>query len=248
MRNIWTIAKREYDHYFISPIAYVVAVALLFLVGGYFAFLLLAANQQAAQGFGFIPEIPELNNLFAFLLLLATPALTMRLLADETKTGTIELLLTAPVRDYELVVGKWLGSFLFILTLIAVTFIFPFVLNSQVDPGIDQKLLISSYLGLILMAGAFLAIGVGVSAVFSNQVTAFVSTFAIFIALWWLIGIPASLLPVGGEFFQYLVMNSHFGNTLNSGSINVSDLVYFFSLIALGLFTGTVAIEVRRWK
>jgi ABC-2 type transport system permease protein len=248
MRNIWTIAKREFDHYFISPIAYVVAVALLFLVGGYFAFLLLAANQQSAQGFGFVPEIPELNSLFAFLLLLAIPALTMRLLADETRTGTIELLLTAPVRDFELVVGKWLGSLSFILTLVAVTFIFPFVLNSQVDPGIDQKILISSYLGLILMAGAFLAIGVGISAVFSNQVTAFVATFAIFIVLWWLIGLPGNLLPVGGEFFSYLVMNSHFGSTLNAGSINLSDLVYFISLIALGLFTGTVAIEVRRWK
>ena len=248
MRNIWTIAKREYDHYFITPIAYVVAVALLFLVGGYFAFLLYAANQQATQGFGFVPEIPELNNLFAFLLLLATPALTMRLLADETKTGTIELLLTAPVRDFELVVGKWLGSLLFIVTLIAVTFIFPFVLNSQVDQGIDQQILLSSYLGLILMAASFLAIGVGISAIFSNQVTAFVTTFAIFIVLWWLIGIPGNLLPVGGEFFNYMVMNSHFGSTLNAGSINLSDLVYFFSLIALGLFTGTVAIEVRRWK
>jgi ABC-2 type transport system permease protein len=101
MRNIWTIAKREYDHYFISPIAYVVAVALLFLIGGYFAFLLLAANQQAAQGFGFVPDITDINNLFAFLLLLAIPALTMRLLADETRIGTIELLLTAPVRDVE---------------------------------------------------------------------------------------------------------------------------------------------------
>lgn len=248
MRNIWTIAKREYDHYFISPIAYVVAVALLLLVGGYFALILLAANQQAAQGFGFVPEITELNNLFGFLLLLATPALTMRLLADETRTGTIELLLTAPVRDFELVAGKWLGSLLFILTLIAVTLIFPFVLNSQVDPGIDQKILISSYLGLILMAGAFLAIGVGISAVFSNQVTAFVATFALFIGLWWLIGIPGSLLPVGGQFFQYMVINSHFGNSLNAGSVNLSDLVYFLSLIAIGLFTGTVAIEVRRWK
>lgn len=248
MRNIWTIAKREYDHYFISPIAYIFAVALLFIVGLYFAYMLLAANQQAAQGFGFIPEITELNSLYAFLLMLAIPALTMRLLADETRTGTIELLLTAPVRDFELVAGKWLGSLLFILTLIAVTAIFPVVLNSQVDPGIDLKILISSYLGLILMMGSFLAIGVVVSALFSNQVTAFVATFGIFIFLWWLVGIPGSLLPVGGEFFQYLVINSHYGNTLNAGSVNLSDLVYYISLIALGLFTGTVAIEVRRWK
>ena len=248
MRNIWTIAKREYDHYFISPIAYIFAVAMLFIMGLYFAYMMLAANQQASQGFGFIPEITELNGLFSFLLLFATPALTMRLLADETRTGTIELLLTAPVRDFELVVGKWLGSMLFMLTLIAVMVVFPFILNSQVDPGIDQKILISSYLGLILLAGAYLAIGVAISAIFSNQVSAFFVTFAIFISLWWLVGIPGGLLPVGGEFFQYMVINSHYSSTLNAGSVNLSDLVYFFSLIALGLFTGTVAIEIRRWK
>lgn len=248
MRNIWTIAKREYDHYFISPIAYVVAVALLFLVGGFFGYLLFAANDQAVSGFGFIPEITQINSLFAFLLLMTLPALTMRLLADETRTGTIELLLTAPVRDYELVIGKWLGSLLFVTTIIVATMIYPFILNNQVSPGIDQKILLSSYLGVILMAGAFLAMGVGISAIFSNQVTAFISTFAVFIVLWWLIGIPANIVPVGADFFQYMVMNTHFESALNAGRIYLSDLVYFISLIAIGLFTGTVAIEIRRWR
>jgi ABC-2 type transport system permease protein len=244
MRNIWTIARREYDQYFISPIAYVVAVALLFIVGGYFAFLLVYANQN----FGFVPEVNALNDLFAFLLLLSVPALTMRVLADETRTGTIELLLTAPVRDFELVAGKWLGSFLFVLTLILVTGIYPVILRSQVTPGLDWKLTFSSYLGLILLSAAFVAIGVGLSAVFSNQVTAFITTLAILISLWWLIGIPANVLPTGGEFFRYMQLNTHFGNSLNNGNLELSNLVYFFSLIAVGLFTGTVAIEVRRWR
>ena len=169
MRNIWTIARREYDQYFISPIAYVVAVALLFILGGYFAFLLVYANQN----FGFVPDVNVINDLFAFLLLLSIPALTMRVLADETRTGTIELLLTAPVRDFELVAGKWLGSFLFVFTLILITAIYPLILRSQVTPGLDWKLMLSSYLGLILLSAAFVAIGVGLSAVFSNQVTAF---------------------------------------------------------------------------
>ena len=238
MRNIWTIARREYDQYFISPIAYVVAVALLFILGGYFAFLLV----YATQNFGFVPD------LFAFLLLLSIPALTMRVLADETRTGTIELLLTAPVRDFELVAGKWLGSFLFVLTLILVTGIYPLILRSQVTPGLDWKLMLSSYLGLILLSAAFVAIGVGLSAVFSNQVTAFITTIAVLITLWWLIGIPANVLPTGGEFFRYMQLNTHFANALNAGNLELSNLVYFFSLIAIGLFTGTVAIEVRRWK
>jgi ABC-2 type transport system permease protein len=244
MRNIWTIARREYDQYFISPIAYVVAVAILFMVGGYFAFLLFYANQQ----FGFVPEINDLNDLFAFLLLLSIPALTMRVLADETRTGTIELLLTAPVRDFELVAGKWLGSFMFVLTLILVTGIYPVILRSQVTPGLDWKLLLSSYLGLVLLAGALIAIGVGFSALFSNQVTAFISTLAVFITLWWLIGIPANVLTTGSEFFRYMSINTHFGSSINQGNLELSNLIYFFSLIAIGLFTGTVAVEVRRWK
>lgn len=248
MRNIWTIAKREYDHYFISPIAYVVAVALLFLVGGYFALMLMAANQGGSMGGGYVPQIPDINNLLGFLLLLSIPALTMRVLADETRTGTIELLLTAPVRDFELVAGKWLGSFMFVLTLILVTVLYPIILNSQVSPGLDWKLLLSSYLALILLSGALIALGVGISAIFSNQVTAFITTFGLFIFLWWLVGVPANLLPVGGDFFNYMVINSHFGSALNQGRIYLYDIVYFISLIAVGLFTGTVAIEIRRWK
>ncbi|HQU36790.1 MAG TPA: ABC transporter permease subunit, partial [Anaerolineales bacterium] len=177
MRNIWTIARREYDQYFISPIAYVVAVALLFILGGYFAFLLVYANQN----FGFVPDVNVINDLFAFLLLLSIPALTMRVLADETRTGTIELLLTAPVRDFELVAGKWLGSFMFILTLILVTVLYPIILNSQVTPHLDWKLLVSSYLALALLSGALIALGVGISAMFSNQVTAFITTIAVLI-------------------------------------------------------------------
>jgi len=250
MRNIWTIAKREYDHYFISPVAYVVAVALLFLLGGYFALMLMAANpdQSANFGGGYIPEISEINNLFGFLLLLTIPALTMRVLADETRTGTIELLLTAPIRDFELVAGKWLGSFLFVLTLILVTVLYPVILNSQVTPHLDWKLLISSYLALILLSGALIALGVGISALFSNQVAAFIATFGLFIFLWWLVGIPANLFPAGGEFFSYMVLNTHFSGTLSQGSVYLSDLIYFISLMAIGLFTGTVAIEIRRWK
>ncbi len=248
MRNIWTIAKREYDHYFNSPIAYVVAAGILLLLGGYFAAIISAANQQALFGGGFAPDVAPINGLFAFLLVLAIPALTMRLLADETRSGTIELLLTAPVRDFELVVGKWLGSLLFVLTIIAITLVYPIILNNLVDPGIDQKAMLSSYLGMILVAASLLALGTGFSAVFSNQVAAFFVSLVTFIVLWWLIGVPASMTTSGGEFFSYLVINSHFDSTLNTGTIYVADLVYFFSLIAVGLFTGTMAIETRRWR
>jgi len=249
MRNIWIIAKREFDHYFISPIAYVVAFMILLTIGIIFAINIYFFIQNALQSFGQVPDISSITGAFGFLLVLSIPAVTMRLISDEARMGTLELLLTAPIRDYELVVGKWLGGFLFILTILAVTLVYPLILNGLVSPGIDQQLVMSSYLGVILVAASFLALGVGISAVFTNQVAAFFVTLSVFVFLWWLIGFPAQVLQgSASEIFRYLDMKSHFYDALNVGSIKLADLVYFFSLIALGLFMGTTAIETRRWR
>lgn len=249
MRNIWIIAKREYNHYFISPIAYVVAFLILLTIGIIFAVNIYFFIQNAFQSFGQVPDIAPITGAFGFLLVLSIPAITMRLLADEARMGTLELLLTAPVRDFELVTGKWLGGLLFMLTILAMTLVYPLILNSLVTPGIDQQLVMSAYLGIILITAAFLALGVGISAVFTNQVAAFFVTLITFVFLWWLIGFPAQVLQgTASELFRYLDMKTHFYDALNVGSIRLSDLVYFFSLIALGLFVGTTAVEVRRWR
>ncbi len=248
MRNIWTIAKREYKQYFNSPIAYIVAFMLLVVLGIFFALNIVYFTRNAMATYGSTPDAGIVTGPFAFMLVLSLPALTMRLLADEQRMGTMELLLTAPLRDWELVVGKWLGSFLFILTVIAVTWIFPIILNNLVAPGIDQGILISAYLGIILVSAAFLGIGVGISAMFSSQIAAFFATLVTFIVLWWMIGFPADVLPVGADVFRYLDMKAHFYNSLNVGVINLADLVYYLSLTALGLFTGSAFIEARRWR
>jgi len=248
MRNIWTIAKREYNHYFISPLAYVVAFIILMPLGIYFAVIVFATSQQAFSGAP-PPDISPITWLFCFLLVFTTPVLTMRLISDEARMGTLELLLTAPIRDFELVVGKWLSAFLFILTILAITLIFPLILHFRlVSPGIDQKLFLSAYLGVILVAGAFLALGVGISAIFTNQFAAFFVTFGLFFFLWFLVSLPASLIPTGGDALNYLNMSSHFNDGFNAGNVKLSDIVYYISLIALGLFMGTTAIEVRRWR
>ena len=249
MRNIWIIAKREYDHYFISPIAYVVAFMILLTTGIIFAINILYFIQNAFQTFGQVPDIAPITGAFGFLLVLSVPAITMRLLADEARMGTLELLLTAPVRDFELVAGKWLGGFLFMLTILAVTLVYPLILNNLVSPGIDQQLVISAYLGVILVAAAFLALGVGISAVFTNQVAAFFVTLSVFVFLWWLIGFPAQMLQgTASEVFRYLSMQTHFYDAFNRGSVYLTDIIYFLSLIALGLFIGTTAVETRRWS
>jgi ABC-2 type transport system permease protein len=171
MYNVWTIARREYKAYFASPVAYIVAFLILAVVGGLFT----ASIFFTMQAMGQVPPpgVQVVTGTLMFLLVFACPALTMRLLSEEQRLGTMELLLTAPVRDWELVVGKWFGSFLFVLTIIALTLIYPIVLNALVDPGIDQGPLLSGYLGVVLVSGAFLAIGVAVSSLFSNQVASF---------------------------------------------------------------------------
>jgi ABC-2 type transport system permease protein len=108
---------------------------------------------------------------------------------------------------------------------------------------------ISSYLGVILLAAAFLALGVGISAVFTNQIAAFFATLITFVLLWYLMGFPAQILQgTASEVFRYLDMQTHFYEGFNRGNIYLTDLVYFFSLIVLGLFTGTTAVEIRRWR
>jgi ABC-2 type transport system permease protein len=247
MRNIWTIAKREYKIYFSSPLAYIVMLIMLSVIGVILALNLINLTSNPF-GQNQAPDISIVTGPMAFLLVFSAPALTMRLLADEQRMGTLELMLTAPVRDWELVVGKWLGSFLFVLTIIAITLVFPFMLNGMVTPGIDQQMMLSSYLGIILVAAAFLAIGVSISAMFSNQFAAFFLSMGLLVILWFLIGIPAQILFTGGGIFDYLNMNSRFYNSLNQGIINLSDIVYFLSVTALGLFIGSIATESRRWR
>jgi ABC-2 type transport system permease protein len=109
--------------------------------------------------------------------------------------------------------------------------------------------MLSSYLGVILLSASFLALGVGFSAIFTNQIAAFFATLSTFVFLWWLIGFPASVLQgTSGQIFSYLSMQTHFYNAFNQGSIALTDIVYFLSLIALGLFMGTTAVEIRRWR
>jgi ABC-2 type transport system permease protein len=147
-----------------------------------------------------------------------------------------------------LVIGKWLGSLCFIFIVLLITWVYPIILNGLVDPGIDQGVLVSGYLGLFLMFGAFLAVGVAVSSLFSNQIAAFFTTLGIILALW-MIGFPATVMgAAGGDLLKYLDMSEHFYPTFYQGIIELKDIVYYLSVSALALFLGSISVETRRWR
>ncbi len=248
MRNIWTIARREYRHYFTSPLAYIAALLALLTVGIYFVIIIYYLTNQSyysntAPGINIV--IGPLSSVFLF----AAPALTMRLLADEQRMGTLELLLTTPIKDGELVVGKWLGAFLFMLTIIAITLVYPIVLNKLTSPGIDQGAMISGYIAIILLTAVFLAIGTAMSSFFNNQFAAFFATLAVLILFWWLIRLPTYIIQndTFNSILNYLDLNGRF-NSMLGGTMSLSDIIYPVSLTALGLFLSAAAVEIRRWR
>ena len=248
MRNIWTIARREYRHYFASPIAYIAALLTMLTVGIYFVVIIYYLTSQSFYS-NSAPSVEIIIGPLATVFLFAAPALTMRLLADEQRMGTLELLLTTPIKDGELVVGKWLGAFLFMLTIIAMTLVYPIVLNKLTSPGIDQGLLVSAYIAIIMLTAVFLAIGTAMSSFFNNQFAAFFATLAVLMLFWWLIRLPTYIIQndTFTNILNYLDLNGRF-NSMLGGKMSISDIVYPVSLTALGLFLGAVALEIRRWK
>jgi ABC-2 type transport system permease protein len=248
MSNIWTIAKREFGQYFASPVAYAIAFVILAVLGIFFFLNIQVATSP--QGSGYVPTVAITIGPLATLLMLITPAITTRLLAEERRLGTIELLLTAPVRDGELVVGKWLGAFLFMVVLVAISFIYPVILNQFIDPGIDQGPLVTGYLGLLLLSASLVAIGVFISSLFSNQIAAFATTMGVLLFLWWVL---SPIVQVAGpaaswaQVLSYLDYGSHFNDALAQGILDLRDIVYYLSVTALALFFGVVSVEYRRW-
>jgi ABC-2 type transport system permease protein len=254
MRNIWTIAWKEFKLYFSTPIFYVISTMVFLFLGIVFYSNLVQTIQSSSTS----QEMPGQAMLGPLLtiLLFATPAITMRLVAEENSLGTIELMLTSPVRDAELIIGKWLGGTLFVSTLIGLTWIYPIFLHAITKPsGIDQGPLVSSYLIMLLLASALVAIGVCVSAPFKNVTAAFFASLVVSLGLW-VSSLAANALSygsskgtsLGGTILQYIDFTSHFYNTAYAGRLDLIDIVFYVSIIVLMLFFATRIIESRRWR
>ncbi len=247
MNNILTIAKREFKLYFASPVAYLMAFFILLVVGAIFYFFGLSS---AVLQQGYVPGVDLILGPLATMLIFITPAITTRLMAEENRIGTIELLLTSPVKDWELVVGKWLGGLFLLLSIVGLTLIYPIILHQMVTPGIDQGPLVTGYLGIFLFSSALVAVGVFVSSLFNNQIAAFVATLGVLIFLWWIITPIGQVIGTGSalsEIVTYIGLQEHYFSNLIVGILDLTDVVYYLSLTALSLFFGTMVVEARRW-
>jgi len=238
MRNVWTIASRELNSYFVSPVAYVVSAAFLLITGVLFSLIITSTMQASLAG--------AFSNITIILILVA-PILTMKLLAEEQRMGTLELLLTSPVHDWQVVVGKYLGSLiLFVVMLLAPTLLYVVLLIAFGKP--DYGPILSSYLGLLLLGGAFLSVGVLASSLTQNQVVAgFLGIVALL--MMWIADALSRIVGGGaiGDALTYLAITQHYNDFL-SGAIATQNIIYPLSVIAVSLFIATQVLQTRRWR
>jgi ABC-2 type transport system permease protein len=255
MRNILAIANKELRSYFASPIAYIV-IGVFALLYGYFYIAILyffvrqgmQMNQFGAGG-GQSMNInqqfirPLLSNV-TILILFMLPAITMRSYAEEKRSGTIELLLTSPITDFQIVIGKFLGALALYAVMLSVTLIHMVILFVYGRP--EWKPLLTAYVGLLLFGGCFIAVGLFISTLTKNQVVAFMVTFGVFLSLWVITWLGSSFPPIE-PLMTYLSIIDHFED-FSKGIIDTTHVIYYVSFITFGLFLTAKSVDSERWR
>jgi len=237
-KTIYALFKKELMSYFNSPIAYIFIGVFLVVVNWLFFKTFFIIGQSSMRGFfDFLPWM------FLFL----APALTMRSWAEEKKSGTIEFLLTLPVTDWQVVLAKFFASLIFLFTSLLLTISVPISIMYLGD--MDLGPVIGGYLGALFLGGAYLALGLFISALTKNQIIAFVlgivACFSVFIigADFSLMGVPSFLAPI----LKFIGLGSHFFN-ISKGVIDSKDIIYYCSFIFVFLWLNARIIEARGWK
>ena len=253
--KIWPIFKKEMRLYFSSPVAWVVMTIFLFIAGYFFysifAFYTLASmqsamNPQMGRDLNVTDSVlrPLLSNMSVILLLLM-PLITMRLFAEERRSGTIELLLTYPVRDGAVLVAKYLAALGLYALMLGLTLLYPgiVVYFTRVEWGP----LLTGYLGLFLMGATFLAVGIFASSLTENQIVASITTFGVLLFLW-VVGWSAEYVGgTWGRVLSHLSLLDHF-DTFARGVLDTKDVIYYVNVTIVALFLTLRSLEARRWK
>jgi ABC-2 type transport system permease protein len=253
MRNILAIAQRELNAYFGSPIAYVL-IGFFALLFGWFFYVPLAFFQQQSMQAGMNPMQtmnisqmligPTLMNTTVIMLFLF-PLITMRTYAEEKRSGTIELLLTSPVTDVQIIIGKFLGAMALYACMLAVSLIHIAILFRYGNP--EWKPILTGYLGLLMMGGCFLSLGLFISSLTKNQIVAAMATFAVFLMLWVINWIGTFVGPTTQAVLAHLSLTEHFDDFAR-GIIDTKHVVYYLSFMAFGLFLTAKSVDSERWR
>lgn len=254
MSNILAIAQKELKAYFSSPIAYIV-IGFFAFVYGYFYWVMLTYFVRA--GMQMTPMGPQSLNIneqmirpllsnVTVVVLFVMPMITMRTYAEEKRSGTIELLLTSPVSDLQIIMGKFVGAMGLYAVMLAVTVVHIAILFVYGSP--EPKPLLTAYLGLLLLGGCFISLGLFISSLTKNQIVAGMVTFAVFL-MFWVISWVGSVSSGGwfGDVASYLSIIEHFDD-FAKGVIDTKHVIYYLSFITFGLYLTAKSVDTERWR
>jgi ABC-2 type transport system permease protein len=253
MNNILAIARKELKGYFASPIAYVV-IGLFALMFGYFFYALLAYfDRQSMQMAGLGGQSVNVNEQLirpvflnaTVILLFVLPMVTMRTYSEEKRSGTIELLLTAPLTDLQIIAGKFLGAMGLYAAMLAITI--PHITLLFLFGRPEWIPIVVTYLGLLLMGGCFISVGLLISSLTKNQIVAVMATFTVFLMLWVINWIASFTGPRTQDVLNYLSITDHLDD-FTRGVIDTKHLVYYLSFIAFGLYLTMRSVDTERWR
>ncbi len=256
MTNILAIARKELKAYFASPIAYIVIGFWALLYGYFFVAILNYFVRQSMQMGQFGMQGPQSMNVnqqvirpllqnVNILVLFLMPMVTMRTYAEEKRSGTIELLLTSPVTDFQIIMGKFLGAMALYAAMLAVTLIHIAILFVYGHP--EWKPILSAYLGLLLFGGCFVSLGLFISSLTKNQIVAGMVTFAVFLLLWIITWIGSFSGPTVDKVTQYISILDHLDD-FGKGVLDTTHIIYYLSFISFGLFLTAKSVDSERWR
>jgi ABC-2 type transport system permease protein len=255
MRNILIICRKELRSYFVSPVAYGLMAFFAIIVGYFFwvatAIFVRQSVESAMGGGGGMPMSvnewvirPVLSNVSVIGLFLI-PMIAMRLFAEEKRSGTYELLATSPVRDIEIIIGKWLAAVIMYACILGISLLDLLILYAYGKP--DWRPMLVGYLGLLLQGGCLLAIGTFISTTTRSQIVAGVATFAVCLLLWVLDWVTSYALSTAAKVVAYLSVLAHF-EPFSKGVIDTKDVIFYVTMIFFGLFLTARSVESTRWR
>lgn len=255
MSNVLAIAHKELKSYFSSPIAYIVIAAFAVVYGFFFVVMEEFFVQQSLQmgQFGGGPQAANVNEMMIrplmqnilIIVLFITPMITMRTFAEESRSGTIELLLTAPLTDFQIVLGKFLGAMGLFAATIGVTLLHIALLFWLGTP--EWKPILTAYLGLLLFGGCFISLGMFISSTTKNQIVAGTLSFTVFLLLWVINWIGSFSGPTVSAITAYLSVVEHVDDFWK-GVLDTTHIIYYLSFISFGLFLTAKSVDAERWR